>query len=76
MNTIDKIASAILAGLAFTGAWWIAANAPLWLLFAVLIAVVIFAVVSGVIAIAACINAGRIEHPDEYRHARKGGGLK
>lgn len=76
MNTLDKIASAILAGLAFTAAWWAAANAPDWLLFAALIAVILFAVVSGLIAIAACLNEGRIDHADENRRAQKGGGQK
>ena len=75
MNIIDKIASAILAGLAFTLAWYAAANAPLWLLAAALITVVVFTVVSALIAIAACINEGRIDHADEDRHRQQGGGL-
>ena len=75
MTTLDKIASAILAGLAFTLAWYAAANAPLWLLAAALIAVVVFTVVSGLIAIAACINEGRIDHADEDRHRQQGRGL-
>ncbi len=75
MTTLDKIASAILAGLAFTTAWWIAANAPMWLLFAALIAVVIFSVMLGLIAIAACMNEGRIDHAEEDRRRRQGRGL-
>ena len=74
MTTIDKIASGILAALAFTAAWWITANAPMWLLFIAGVVALGLAVVTGLVAIAACLHAGRIDHADEDRR-RQGRGL-